>query len=57
MHACSMDVEASRKDYSVACAAAAAATVQNNYTPVTNFLLEDSLHLFEADGTHKESGS
>lgn len=48
---------ARQEDYSVLCAAAAAASRQNNYTPVTNFLFEDSLHLFAAEGANKDSGS
>ena len=30
---------------------------ENNYTPDTNFLFEDSLHLFAAKGTNKETSS
>ena len=37
-----------------AAAAAAAAGLENNYTPATNFFSEDSLHLFAATETNKE---
>lgn len=55
LHACSMDGAAQQKDYTVLGAAAAAASLENNYTRVTNFLFEDSLHLFAAKGTNKET--
>lgn len=33
------------------------ASLENNYTWVTNFLFEDPLHLFAAKGTNKDTGS
>lgn len=51
LHACSTDGAVQQKDYSVL---GAAASLGNNYTPVTNFLFEDSLHLCAAKGTNKE---
>lgn len=48
-----MDGVAQQEDYSLLCAAAA--RLQNNYTPDTNFLFEDSL--FSAKGTNKENSS
>lgn len=56
LHACSMDGEVQQKYYSVlGTGAAAAAGLENNYTLVTNFLFKDSLHLFAAKGTNKET--
>lgn len=54
LHACSMDGAAQQKDNSLW---NAAASLENNYTTATNFLFEDSLHLFAAKGTNKEAGS
>lgn len=45
-----MDVAALQRDYSGSLLSAAAANLENNYTPATNFLFEDSLHLFAAKG-------
>lgn len=54
-----MDEAAQQKDYSLLCAAAAAAAarLENNHTPDTNFLSEDSLHLFAAKGTNRVTSS
>lgn len=59
LHACCMDEAAQQKDYSLLCAAAAAAAarLENNHTPDTNFLSEDSLHLFAAKGTNRVTSS
>lgn len=48
-----MDGVAQQEDYSLLYAAAA--RLENNYTPDTNFLFEDSL--FSAKGTNKENRS
>lgn len=53
LHACSMDGVAQQGDYSLL--HAAAARLENNYTPDPNFLFEDSL--FSAKGTNKANSS
>lgn len=52
-----MHKAARQRDYSLLCAAAVAASRrgENNYTPDTNFIFEDSL--FAAKGTNKENTS